>query len=159
MTTRAELEKVTILRSIEFFSDMHTSHLKKLAAITSEVEFSAGQIIYQEGDADQPVYLVQKGEVVIEMKAPDNTYATVLMVGRGQLFGWSALFPGQRKRARARATKATHAITLDGGRLNQLFQADHKLEHVMMQKMIKLVGDRVYAARQQLLDCTADRQE
>jgi CRP/FNR family transcriptional regulator, cyclic AMP receptor protein len=159
MTTRDELEKVTALRAVEFFSDMHTSHLKKLAAITTQSEFKAGEMIYQEGDVDQPVYLVQKGEVVIEMKAPNDTYATVLTVGPGQLFGWSALFPGQRKRARARAVKTTQVITIDGNYLNHLFQSDHKLEHVMMQKMIKLVGDRVYAARQQLLECAADRQE
>jgi CRP-like cAMP-binding protein len=136
MTTRAELEQVTALRAIEFFSDMHTSHLKKLAAITTHTEFKAG-------------------EVVIEMKTPTDTYTTVLTVGVGQLFGWSALFPGQRKRARARAVKATQIITINADRLNRLFQSDHKLEHVIMQKMIKLVGDRVYAARQQLLEYTA----
>ncbi len=159
MTTRAELEQVTALRAIEFFSDMHTSHLKKLATITTQAEFKTGEMIYQEGDVDQPVYLVQKGEVVIEMKTPQDTYAAVLTVGPGQLFGWSALFPGQRKRARARATKATQVITLDGDCLNQLFQTDHKLEHVMMQKMIRLVGDRVYAARQQLLECAESRKD
>ncbi len=154
MTTKAELEKVTALRSIEIFRDMPTIHLKKLSAITNKVKFAANEIIYQEGDVNQPLYLIQEGEVVIEMKAPNETYATVLTVGAGQLFGWSALFPGQRKRARARAIKATQVITIDGDRLNHLFQSDHKLEHIMMQRMIKLVGERVYATRQQLLECT-----
>jgi CRP/FNR family cyclic AMP-dependent transcriptional regulator len=152
MTTKAEFDIVTALRSMEFFHDLETIHLNKLAAIASETEFEAGEIIYREGDLGQAMYLVQEGQVVIEMKAHNQSYATVFTVGAGQLFGWSSLFPGQRKRARARATKTTRVIILDGEQLDHLFQSDHKLEQVIMRRMIKLVGERVYATRQQLVE-------
>ncbi|MBN1991624.1 MAG: cyclic nucleotide-binding domain-containing protein [Anaerolineae bacterium] len=152
MTSKAELEIITALRAMEFFSGLETVHLKKLASIATEAEFEKGEIIYREGDLDQAMYLVQKGEVVIEMKTPEQSYATVLKVGPKQLFGWSSLFPGQRKRARARSLKHTHVFILNGERLNHLFQADHKLENVVMRRMIKLVAERVYATRQQLIE-------
>lgn len=157
MTTRTELGQVTALRASGFFSDMHTSHLKKLTAIAGRVEFAKGDTIYQEGDENKTLFLIQEGEVVVEMKAPNGTYATVLVVGPGQLLGWSSLFPGQRKRARARVTKPVRAMTIDGERLNHLFLSDHQLEHVVMQRLIKLVGERVYATRQQLLECCDDQ--
>jgi CRP/FNR family transcriptional regulator, cyclic AMP receptor protein len=156
MTTRAELEAVTALRAIDFFSDMHTSHLKKLSTITDHVEFAKGDIIYQEGDENKMLYLIQEGEVVVEMKAPNHTYATVLTIESGQLLGWTSVFPGQRKRARARVIKPVRAMTIDGERLNHLFLSDHKLEHVMMQRLIKLVGERIYTTRRILLECCND---
>jgi CRP-like cAMP-binding protein len=153
MTTKAEFEIVTALRSMEFFHDMEQKHLHKLATIAREVTFETGDLVYKEGDLDKGMYLVQGGEVVIEMKALDQSYAPVLTIGKGQLFGWSSLFPGQRKRARARALKYTRAFLLDGERLNYLFETDHALENVVMRRMIKLVGERVYATRQKLVDC------
>ncbi|MBN1217393.1 MAG: cyclic nucleotide-binding domain-containing protein [Anaerolineae bacterium] len=153
MATRAEFEMVTALRSMDFFHDMEPIHLKKLASIATETEFAAGDIIYKEGDLNKSMYLVQEGEVVIEMQTADQkAYATVLVVGPRQLFGWSSLFPGQRKRARARAIKKTRAFILDGDRLNHIFQTDHKLENAVMRRMIQLVGERVYVTRQQLVE-------
>ena len=155
MTTKVELEIVTALRSMEFFHDMEPVHLHKLAAIATETEFETGNIIYKEGDLDKALYLIQEGEVVIEMKAPGQPYATVLTVGPRQLFGWSSIFPQQRKRARARAVKDTRVIILDGDRLNHLFQTDYKLENVVMRRMIQLVAERVFIARQQLIESTS----
>ena len=157
MTTKADFEIVTALRSMEFFHDMETIHLQKLASIASEIEFAEGDIIYREGDLDKVMYLVQEGEVVIEMRAANGTYATVLSVAPRQLFGGSSLFPGQRKRARARAIKATRALIMDSERLNHLFQSDHKLENVIMRRIIRLVAERVYVTRQQLVEPPATR--
>jgi len=153
MTTKAEFDIVTALRSMEFFHDMDPKHLRKLAAIASEATFETGDLVYKEGDLDKGMYLVQEGEVVIEMKSIDQGYAPVLNIGRGQLFGWSSLFPGQAKRARARVLKDTRAFLIDGERLNYLFETDHVLENVVMRQMIKLVGERVYATRQKLVEC------
>ncbi len=153
MTSKTEVEIITALRSMEFFHDMATKHLHKLAAIASEITYEKGDLVYKEGDLDKGIYLIQAGEVVIEMKAPNQSYAPVLTIGKGQLFGWSSLFPGQQKRARARVLRDTRAFLIDGDRLNYLFETDHELENVIMRRMIKLVGERVYATRQRLVDC------
>jgi len=153
MTTKAEFDIVTALRLMEFFHDMEPNHLHKLAAIAREVTFEKGDLVYKEGDLDKGMYLIQEGEVVIEMKSLTQGYAPVLTIGKGQLFGWSSLFPGQRKRARARVLKDTRAFLLDTERLNYLFDTDHQLENVIMRRMIKLVGERVYATRQKLVNC------
>jgi CRP-like cAMP-binding protein len=153
MTTKAEFDIVTALRSMEFFHDMDPKYLRRLATIADQVTYEKGDLVYKEGDLDRGMYLIQEGEVVIEMKAPDQGYAPVLTVGKGQLFGWSSLFPGQRKHARARVLKNTRAYLIDGDRLNHLFESDHELENVVMRRMIKLVGERVYATRQKLVEC------
>jgi len=153
MTTKVEFDIVTALRSMEFFHDMDPKYLRKLAAIASDVTFDRGDFVYQEGDLDKGMYLIQDGKVVIEMKALGQGYAPVLTIGKGQLFGWSSMFPGQRKRARARVLEDTHAFLIDGERLNYLFETDHQLENVVMRRMIKLVGERVYATRQKLVKC------
>jgi CRP-like cAMP-binding protein len=48
---------------------METAHLKKLAALASEVNFAKDQIIYREGDLGDAIYFIIDGRVVIEMTA------------------------------------------------------------------------------------------
>lgn len=158
MTSKTELRILTALRSMESLHDLESHHLKKLASIASEQHFSEGEIIYREGDVGQAIYLIQAGEVVIDMEVPDYGRATVLTVGPGQLFGWSSLFPPRRKTARARVTKPTLAIVINASRLRDLFQADHELEHAITQRVTEIVADRVKATRLQLVKATAGRQ-
>ena len=69
--SRDELRILTALRAIEPLQGLETPHLKKLAAIATESQFSTDEIIYREGDLGQAIYLIQKGEVAIEMDVPD----------------------------------------------------------------------------------------
>ena len=73
MTSQFELKVLTLLRSVDLMRDIETDKLKKLAAIAREVVFEPDQVIYRRGDTGQAVYLIEEGEVVIEMDVP--TYA------------------------------------------------------------------------------------
>jgi CRP/FNR family cyclic AMP-dependent transcriptional regulator len=151
MTSQTELRILTALRSMEPLHDLDSQHLKKLASIAVERKFPEGEIIYKEGDLGQAIYLVQAGEVVIEMEVPEVGRATVLVVGPGQLFGWSSLFPPRRKGARARVAKPMRAIVIEAGKLRHLFQSDHALEFAITQRITAIVADRVKATRMQLV--------
>jgi CRP-like cAMP-binding protein len=130
---------------------METEHLKKLASIASEVVFSEGETIYQEGDVGQALYLIEVGQVDIEMNLPEGGRVTVYTVGPGQLFGWSSLFPPRRKTASARAVTSTQAIVIEANRLRKLFEVDHTFESVIMRRVTEVVADRVKTTRLQLL--------
>jgi CRP-like cAMP-binding protein len=130
---------------------MKTAHLKKLAALASEIAFSQDQLIYREGDLGEAVYFIEDGEVVIEMNRPEsNTPMMMYPVGPGQLFGWSALFPPRRKQARARAVRPTRAIAINATQLREAFRSDQGLENAMIQRVNEVIADRLSAIRLQL---------
>jgi CRP-like cAMP-binding protein len=126
---------------------MEPDHVKKLAALATELKFAQGQVIYREGDLGQAIYFIEEGQVVIELNSPEGSPATVSTVGPGQLFGWSALFPPRRKRANARATLPTRVIAIDAARLQEVFRTDQQLENEVIQRVTEVIADRLSEAR------------
>jgi CRP-like cAMP-binding protein len=151
MTTQTELRLLTALRVIKALQGMETAHLKKLAALSSEVKFAKDQIIYREGDLGEAIYFIEAGQVLIEMNMPDvSTPVMMYPVGPGQLFGWTALFPARRKQARARAVVPTQVIAINAARLREAFQTDQGLENAIIQRATEVIADRMNAVRLQL---------
>ena len=149
MTYKVELKALTLLRSAELTRDMETKHLRKLASMASEVEFSAGEVIYQKGDMGRAVYLIEEGQVVVEMTVPGQGQVTINTFGPGQFFGWSSLFPSERKMAWTRAAKPTRAIAINASRLKAACQFDHNLEYAIVRRAARAMADRILANRRQ----------
>jgi CRP-like cAMP-binding protein len=152
MTSRTELEALTVLRSLALTHNLETKHLRKLASLASKVEFSEGEIVYRDGDIGEAVYVIEEGEVVIEMNAPGQGYVVVLTVGPGELFGWSSLFPAERKMARARVISPTRAIAINASRLQAAWRTDHELETAIIRCAARVMADRIKATRRQLVE-------
>lgn len=151
MSTPGELKITTALREMEFFRDLDTAHLHKIAAITMEVRIDEDEVIYRQGETGQGIYLIETGQVVIETDIAGYGLAPLLTVGPGQLFGWSSLFPGRRKQAQARALEATQAIFIEAHQFQALCHSDHRLEHAVNLRLTELIAERVSATRDQLV--------
>ena len=152
MTSKSELHALTALRATELTHDMKTQQLKKLAAVAKEVEFAKDEVIYRRGNLGQAVYLIQSGEVAIETDTPDREQITLNVLKPGQFFGWSSLFPPERKMFLTRATKPTRATAFDSSRLREMWQTDHELEYALIRRAGQSMADRIKATRQQLAD-------
>jgi len=159
MTSKTELKTLTMLRAAELTKDMETEHLHKLASITSEVTFEENKIIYQRGATGRAIYLIESGEVVIEMERPGQGVIIMNRLGPGQFFGWSSLFPGERKIAWTRTTKPTRAIAIDSNRLRQLWQADYDLEYAIVRRAGRDMANRIKNARRNLFEMLTEDSE
>jgi CRP-like cAMP-binding protein len=151
MTSEIELKALTMLRSVELTHNMETEHLRKLASMASEVEFSEGEIIYHQGDTGRAVYLIEEGEVVVDIAVPGQGQVTINTFGPGQFFGWSSLFPSERKMAWTRALKPTRAIAINASQVRVACRADHGLEYAIIRRAARDMIDRIKACRQQLV--------
>jgi len=155
MTSKTELKALTLLRSAELTHDMKTEHLRKLASFATEVEFPQGEIIYHKGSTGKAVFLIEAGQVIIETNVPGHGNMTMNTLGPGQFFGWSSLFPSERKMAWTRAAEFTRAIAIDAAQLRSTWQADHTLEYAIVRRAGKDMANRIRATRQQLADILA----
>ena len=150
MTSQIELKALTLLRSTELTHDMKSEHLRKLASCATEVEFPKDEIIYQKGSTGKAVFLIEEGQVAIETNVPGQGNVIMNMLGPGQFFGWSSLFPSERKMAWTRAVSHTRAIAIDSGQLRLAWQSDHELEYAIVRRAGKDMAGRIQATRQQL---------
>lgn len=143
------------LRSLDFTSDLASHQYEKLAAMAQQLFFPAGQIIFREGDPDEFTYLIQEGQVAIDIRLPGKGKTTILTVGPGELLGWSSLFPAERKTASARTVRPTHALAFNAAQLRQTIQTDHDLGCVLLWRVAAVIAGRLKATRLQLLDIFA----
>jgi hypothetical protein len=101
----AELER---LRAIPMFAPLPAPTLESLAASLARVQVGAGETVFRQGDAGDRFYIVDSGEVEIEI---DGREANVL--GPGESFGEIALLRDIPRTATARARKATQLFALE----------------------------------------------
>ena len=152
MTNKLELRALTTLRSLELTQDMETKHLKKLAGLARETSFETNQVIYEKGSLGRALYLILEGEIVIETEVPGHGRVVMNRLGPGQFFGWSSLFPLERKMAWTTATRPTRALAFNAGQLHNAFEMDHNFEYAIVRCAGKDMADRIRASRQQLND-------
>jgi CRP-like cAMP-binding protein len=77
------LQKADFLRRVEILSLATVEGLLRLAAVAKEMEFSTGEVIFQEGDLSDVLYVVIEGRVELMR---DRT-PVVEGVASGQAFG------------------------------------------------------------------------
>ncbi|RME69923.1 MAG: Crp/Fnr family transcriptional regulator [Chloroflexi bacterium] len=159
LISKDELQIVSALRQFEFLRGMSSTHFRKLASITQVHEYPEGTILHQAGDIGKSIYLVEEGQVNIEVDPPGGQPVTVLKIEAGQVFGLSSLFPPQRKMGRAKVVRPTRALVIDAERLRELFKGDHELERAFLNRTAAIINQRVKATWLELAHRTVEKTE
>ena len=94
-------EKIMFLKKVATFADMDSHGLKVLSGISTVVEYSHGEIIFEEGDHGDAMYMIQKGVVRLFLKKnPDKPLA---VLKESAYFGEMAVLDGEPRSASAAA--------------------------------------------------------
>jgi CRP/FNR family cyclic AMP-dependent transcriptional regulator len=141
-----------VLGEHPFFKGLERPYLTLLAGCSSRVRFSAGEVIFREGEPANLFYLIRHGKVAVETFSPNRGPIIIQTLGEGELLGWSWLIQPYRWRFDARAVELTRAIVLDGLCLRGKCQEDYKFGYEIMQRIAHLIERRLQATRLQLLD-------
>ena len=96
------------LRAIEMFAPLPAPTLEALAANLIRVGVPAGETIFRQGDHGDRFYIVDSGEIEIEIDGRDTN-----VLGPGEHFGEIALLRDIPRTATARARKETQLYALD----------------------------------------------
>ena len=102
------VEKVLFLKDIDIFEFTSTEDLAHIASITDEVEFKAEEIISQEGDIPDSMYMVIEGQVKLTRGGEE-----VMIAQEKDVFGTWALFDDEPLVVTATTLKATRVLRID----------------------------------------------
>jgi len=69
------IEKVIFLQNIDVFLEVPTEQLGYLAAISEEIEYIKGDMVYEAGESSDAMYLVLQGKVKIHRDDKEVTVA------------------------------------------------------------------------------------
>ncbi len=102
------------LRSFTIFKEFPDGLIADLSAVTVEKEFKENEVIFEEGDSGDSLYLVKEGEVAIRKLADtvSGVEKTIARIGEGDFFGEMALFDNKPRSATAYALKKSKILIL-----------------------------------------------
>jgi CRP-like cAMP-binding protein len=96
------VEKVIFLQNVDVFSEVSTENLALVATIGHEVEYSAGERIYEELAPSDAMYVVIEGEVRLHRGDVNVTRAV-----ETEAFGTWSLFDDEHRVTSATAVRRT----------------------------------------------------
>lgn len=132
------------LRNHAFMRGLADRHIAKLAALATEVTFAEDEVILMDRRQSQYFYLVTSGSVNIELHSPIFT-VSVLAVGPGKTFGWSALLDHQDTVFQVRAREQATALRIAGPDLTQACRDDGELGVEILLRTLQVAAGRIQA--------------
>ncbi len=116
----------------------------------ANLEFAAGQYIFQEDEPANQFYLLCHGAVALQISAPERGDLIVQTVRDGEVFGLTCLVPPYRWTHDARALQTTRVISLDAPLLRRECEIDHDFGYEVMKRFTSVLIERLDATRRQL---------
>jgi uncharacterized membrane protein len=111
----------SLLAEVPLFERFDEAERAVLAAQLDEVEFRAGQSIFQKGDPGGAIFIVAEGEVEIFIEDSTGQRIVFETAKRGDFFGELSLLDGDPRSASAQAHQDTKALRVDRNDLEFLF--------------------------------------
>ncbi len=135
-----------ILQSFSLFGGLSQRELAGIAKLCRERTYEGGSVIFTIGGSATDVYLLKTGKVDIQIEFKIYEYetiATVYTVGKGEIFGWSALVPPHRLTASARCEGKADVIMINGKELMEFLEKDKRIGYVVMKNLSALISSRL----------------
>lgn len=144
-----------IIAEHPFFSGLQPEYMQLVIWCASNLRFDSGVYILKEGEEANQFFLIREGRVALEIFAPQRKPIIVETLGKGEILGWSWLLPPYRWKFHARALEPTRAIAFDGKCLRAKCDENHDLGYELLKRLTNVIGERLEAARLQLVDVYA----
>ena len=136
-----------------FFQGLTPGQIQRLADCAMEMNFAAGQSIFDAGSPANRFYLILEGRVALECEGAEQRQILVQTLGPGEDLGWSWLFPPYYLHFSAHAVEATRTIFFYGTRLREQCEQDHELGFQLMKRVAEVAVKSLQATQMRLLDC------
>lgn len=101
-----------VLDQTDLFGQMPPELLAELSGRTELSKYRRNELICQQGEIADQLFIVFSGRVAISVRANDGRESVVAVLGPGALFGELPLFDGGVRSADARALGTVHLISV-----------------------------------------------
>jgi CRP/FNR family cyclic AMP-dependent transcriptional regulator len=134
---------IKLLQCSELFADLQPEQIEQIAALSYEVAYNAGDIIIQENEPSDEMYIIRDGMVEVLVSqgvVPDvpgpPQLSTLVRLGQGQVFGEIALVDRGARSATVRCVlDGTVLILIPRQAFWSLCDSDNEIGHVVMRNI------------------------
>jgi CRP/FNR family transcriptional regulator, cyclic AMP receptor protein len=118
-------EAARVLRWLPLLAGLPREEIDNLAALSEPFALEAGEVLFEEGDAAESVFVIATGELESVKRLPGDRAPTAARLGPGTALGEMAMLAGVPRVATARAVRETRGIAVDARAVQQLVAGSH----------------------------------
>jgi CRP/FNR family transcriptional regulator, cyclic AMP receptor protein len=138
-----------------FLHGMSRDHLAVLAEAASDVTFPARHRLFEDGGSASRFWLVQSGQVTLDLHVPGQGQVRIDTIGMGELLGWSWLFPPYKWAFGAVAASPVEAFEFDGRAVRACCASQPVLGYEVTRRLAHVVAKRLQATRVKLITASS----
>lgn len=128
------------------FSGLAEDELKRLATIAREISLAPGDVLFEQNEESDGLYIVITGIVRIYLTADDGREATISLLEDGEMIGEIALLDGLPRSAGAAALTETKLVFIPHRPFCELLDSSAQLSRQVM----LMLCERLRAANRQV---------
>ena len=137
------------LSRTDFFADADPDALRAVATAGTEHHLIRGDVLFNEGDPPDALYLVLRGRLAIAIANPiDRRESVVALMEDGDLFGEMGMLDEGPRSAMARALEPTTVLSIPYDHVLKLFDEQPKL----LWNVTRLLAQRIRTTDEALAD-------
>jgi CRP/FNR family cyclic AMP-dependent transcriptional regulator len=136
--------RLPLLKNVILFKDLSAHELALVEEMLHERRYLAGEVIFDEGEEGQGLFVVLSGRVKIARKEAGN--ATLLEFGPGSFFGEVALLDQSVRTAQARALEDTLIVVLFRAEFYSLLETHSRIASRISFQLARILATRLRQA-------------
>jgi CRP/FNR family transcriptional regulator, cyclic AMP receptor protein len=134
-----------------FLHGISEDHLAVLVRAASDITVPARHRFFEDGGHATRFWLVQSGQVTVDVHVPGHGRMPVDTIGMGELVGWSWMFPPFTWAFGAVAASPVEAFEFDAPVVRECCASDPALGYEVTQRVAQVLTKRLKSARNRLI--------
>ncbi|MBM4779900.1 MAG: cyclic nucleotide-binding domain-containing protein [Archangiaceae bacterium] len=111
------MDRVAVLSGSSLFDMLSNEELAAVAQLASEVRVEAGEVLFEEGQLGDSVFVLAQGEVEVVRRDASGTPRCIATLGPQQFFGEMSLIDKEYRSATIKARTACELLHLSSEKL------------------------------------------
>jgi len=149
-----------VLRCVDFLEVLPAEAHRALAAAASVRLYAPGEIIVAQGDTSGELFIIDRGEVVVELPREDRSAREVARLGAGKFFGEMGLMTGEQRKASVRAAEECELLVVSHDAFQSTLASSNtdvieKISELLLERQAEL--ERAAGVRDTMLEPAQDR--
>jgi hypothetical protein len=134
----------------ELFDGLTQGQISLVRALGRTEEHPREQIICNEGDDADKLYLVEDGQASVAVTPRTGVRVPISVVSPGEAFGWSSLVHPYRLTATVKAIQPTRVLSIERSDLLKAMRSNPDLAIGLMQNVAQIASSRLRNLQQEL---------
>ncbi len=148
-----------VLRCVDFLDVLPPEAHRSLAAAAAVRLYAPGEMIVSLGDSSGELFIIDRGEVVVELPREDRTPREIARLSSGKFFGEMGLMTGEQRKASVRADTECELLVVSHDAFHSTLAANtgviEKISDLLLERQAEL--EAVATTRDTMIEPKDDR--